>query len=82
MNINSPKFGFDYALLQTGCCDAEIRLEQGRTEDVALLVGWDVASSVQAYSGYRTVEGGADGGGGVYNFTWLQYAVEGATWKF
>jgi len=55
---------------------------QGRAEDLALLMGWDVASSAQVYGGYRTVEGGADGGGGVYNFTWINYAVAGLTWKF
>lgn len=50
---------------------------QGRAEDVALLLGWSATPNVQLRAGYRTVEGGADGGGGVYNFTWLHYAVAG-----
>jgi hypothetical protein len=50
---------------------------QGRAEDVALLVGWSVARDVQLRAGYRTVEGGADGGGGVYSFAWLHYGVVG-----
>jgi hypothetical protein len=54
---------------------------QGRAEDVALLMAFDVMPQAQAYVGYRTVEGGANGGGGVYNFTWFNYAVAGMSWK-
>ena len=50
---------------------------QGRAEDVALLVGWNVTPAVQLRAGYRTVEGGADGGGDVYSFAWLHYGVAG-----
>jgi hypothetical protein len=55
---------------------------QGRAEDVALLVGWSVAPDVQLRAGYRTVEGGADGTGGVYSFAWLHYGVAGLAVEF
>jgi hypothetical protein len=50
---------------------------QGRAEDLALLVGWNVTPAVQLRAGYRTVEGGSDGGGDVYSFAWLHYGVAG-----
>jgi len=50
---------------------------QGRAEDVALLVGWKIHPQGEVFLGYRTIEGGADGGGKVYNFAWLHYAVLG-----
>ncbi len=57
---------------------------QGRAEDVALTVGYDLSPELQVYGGYRTVEGGADagdqdGGSAVYNFTWLHSGVVGLT---
>ena len=50
---------------------------QGRAEDVALLLGLRVHRHGEVFLGYRTIEGGADGGGKVYNFAWLHYAVLG-----
>lgn len=55
---------------------------QGRAEDAALLAGFQAAPWVRVLAGYRTVEGGADGAGGVYNFTWIHYAVLGAAIEF
>jgi hypothetical protein len=55
---------------------------QGRAEDVALLLGWRVHPHGELFLGYRTVEGGADGGGKVYNFAWLHYAVLGVGVSF
>jgi hypothetical protein len=60
---------------------------QGRAEDVALTVGYDIAPNVQVYGGYRTVEGGSNGGNqdnrdSVYNFTWLHAALVGTTVRF
>ena len=50
---------------------------QGRAEDVALLVDYAWSQNIHALAGYRTVEGGSDGGGKVYSFAWLHYAVVG-----
>lgn len=50
---------------------------QGRAEDVALLMGFRPTSRTEYRVGYRTVEGGADGTGGVYTFAWLHYAIVG-----
>lgn len=60
---------------------------QGRAEDVSITLGYDILPEAQLFVGYRTVEGGADagnqdGGGRVYNFTWLHYAVAGAQLRF
>lgn len=55
---------------------------QGRAEDLALLLALRVSSTVDAFLGYRTVEGGSDGGGSVYNFTWLNYGVVGVGFRF
>ena len=57
---------------------------QGRAEDVAILVGYKnkPTSPIEYRIGYRTVEGGADGGGDVYNFAWLHYAVAGIHYFF
>lgn len=53
---------------------------QGRAEDLALQAGYRVRPEFAIIAGYRTVEGGASGTGGVYNFAWLHYAVLGAEW--
>lgn len=57
---------------------------QGRAEDVAILVGYkkESTSPTEYRIGYRTVEGGSDGGGDVYNFAWLHYAVVGIHHSF
>ncbi len=56
--------------------------KQGRAEDVALTVGYRPSELTEFRLGYRTVEGGADGGGDVYNFAWLHYAVLGVQQSF
>lgn len=55
--------------------------KQGRAEDVALLVGYRHNDQLEFLGGYRTVEGGADGGGDVYNFSWFHYAVAGLIYR-
>ena len=55
---------------------------QGRAEDIALLLGWKVHPQGELFFGYRMIEGGADGGGKVYNFAWLHYAVLGLGFSF
>lgn len=55
---------------------------QGRAEDIGLLVALRLHPQVEGFAGYRTLEGGSDGGGNVYNFTWLHYAVIGAGVSF
>jgi hypothetical protein len=54
---------------------------QGRAEDIALLAGYEPNERVEVLMGYRMVEGGADGGGGVYSFAWLHYAVAGLIYR-
>ncbi|MFZ9596037.1 MAG: hypothetical protein ACO3A2_08165 [Bdellovibrionia bacterium] len=54
---------------------------QGRAEDIGLLLSMQLGPTWESYLGYRTVEGGADGGGNVYNFTWVHYAVLGLGFK-
>jgi len=54
----------------------------GRAEDVALKLRYDVNPWLNLEAGYRMVEGGAGGGGGVYNFAWLHYAVFSARFTF
>lgn len=49
----------------------------GRAEDVALFGTFQVAPWARGLVGYRTVEGGSDGGGNVYTFAWLHYAALG-----
>lgn len=51
---------------------------QGRAEDVSLAVAYSFTPSWEGFVGYRTVEGGSNGGGSVYNFTWLHYGIVGA----
>jgi hypothetical protein len=55
---------------------------QGRAEDIGLLIGIRLLPQLEGFLGYRTVEGGSDGGGGVYNFTWLHYGVLGIGARF
>lgn len=50
---------------------------QGRAEDVALLAQLRPSDQTWVQLGYRTVEGGSDGGGKVYTFAWLHYLVLG-----
>jgi len=47
----------------------------GRAEDVALKFQYRASSLFFFDLGYRMVEGGAAGGGNVYNFAWLHYAL-------
>jgi len=49
----------------------------GRAEDAAVLATFAIQPWLRGLAGYRTVEGGADGGGNVYSFAWLHYAVVG-----
>ncbi len=49
----------------------------GRAEDVALMATFDINPWLRGLAGYRTVEGGADGGGDVYTFAWLHFAALG-----
>lgn len=55
---------------------------QGRAEDVAILAGYRPSSRLEYRLGYRTVEGGASGGGNVYTFAWLHYGVAGLRYDF
>ena len=49
---------------------------QGRAEDVLIAYERSFNGFVKTSRiGYRMVEGGADGGGGVYNFAWIHYAI-------
>lgn len=49
---------------------------QGRAEDVLLAYERSFNGFIKASRiGYRMVEGGADGGGDVYNFAWIHYAI-------
>ena len=47
----------------------------GRAEDASLKASYSLKEDWQLLFGYRTVEGGSKGGGSVYNFAWLHYAV-------
>ncbi len=49
----------------------------GRAEDAALIATFTMTPWLRGLVGYRTVEGGADGGGNVYSFAWLHYATLG-----
>lgn len=55
---------------------------QGRAEDIALLLGYRPSSHSEVRLGYRTVEGGSEGGGGTYAFAWLHYLVAGLQFDF
>jgi hypothetical protein len=55
---------------------------QGRAEDIALLLAIRFLPNLEGFLGYRTVEGGSEGGGGVYNFAWLHYGVLGVGFQF
>jgi hypothetical protein len=48
---------------------------QGRAEDVGLFAVVHFSPQLQLRAGYRMVEGGVAGGGGVYNFAWLHQAA-------
>ncbi len=54
---------------------------QGRAEDLALKVYWDVSERWNVAAGYRTVEGGADVDA-VYTFAWLHYATLSTVYRF
>jgi hypothetical protein len=54
----------------------------GRAEDVSLLANYALSDKIDVLAGYRTVEGGSEGGGEVYNFAWLHFAVVGAKISF
>lgn len=61
-----------------GLLDIEaLAAPQGRAEDIALLATYRVDEDYELRAGYRTVEGGSEGGGDVYTFAWLHYAVVG-----
>lgn len=45
----------------------------GRAEDIALKLAYDFDKSWSVSGGYRTIEGGSEGGGSVYTFAWLHY---------
>ncbi len=47
---------------------------QGRAEDFAFKISYDVTDAVYISAGYRGLEGGADSGE-VYTFAWLHYAA-------
>jgi hypothetical protein len=49
----------------------------GRAEDGAIMATFTFHPMVRGLVGYRTVEGGADGGGNVYSFAWLHFATLG-----
>jgi hypothetical protein len=53
----------------------------GRAEDVLLAVQYDVSDSVTWRLGYRLLEGGSDGGGNVYTFALINYAMAGVKVK-
>jgi hypothetical protein len=55
---------------------------QGRAEDIALLLAARLMPNLEGFLGYRTLEGGSEGGGGVYNFAWLHYVVFGVGFQF
>jgi hypothetical protein len=54
---------------------------QGRAEDVALAVQYDVNDQLGLRLGYRVLEGGADGDD-LKTFVLFQYATVGLSWKF
>lgn len=54
---------------------------QGRAEDIALQLGYALTPGIEVRGGYRTVEGGAAGGGGVYSFAWLHYGSLGVFFR-
>ena len=45
----------------------------GRAEDIALKLAYTIDDNWSVSGGYRTVEGGSEGGGSVYTFAWLHY---------
>lgn len=51
---------------------------QGRAIDAAFVANYRWSDRVTARAGYRTLEGGGEGGD-VYTFAWLHYALFGAT---
>ena len=55
---------------------------QGRAEDVALFASYRQNAHWEYRLGYRTIEGGAAGGGGVYAFAWLHYGTAGVQYDF
>ena len=61
--------------------DALAGLGPGRAEDVFLGLGYEFGPKFGLRAGYRMVEGGADVDS-VYNFTWINYAAIGATYRF
>jgi hypothetical protein len=55
---------------------------QGRAEDIGLLMALRIHPQFEGFLGYRTLEGGSENGGNVYNFSWLHYAVIGVGVNF
>ncbi len=67
------KFSVDSRLLLD--IDA-LAAPQGRAEDILLAYEQSFDGFIKSSRvGYRMVEGGADGGGNVYNFAWIHYAI-------
>jgi hypothetical protein len=54
---------------------------QGRAFDIALFIERDIGESWDAFTGYRTIEGGADNDK-VYNMAWLHKFVVGVNAEF
>ncbi|NIO29752.1 MAG: hypothetical protein GTO29_14495 [Candidatus Latescibacteria bacterium] len=54
---------------------------QGRAEDVAFRIGYDVTDNMYLSAGYRMLEGGADVDD-VYTFAWLHYAAAAVGYRF
>jgi len=54
---------------------------QGRAEDVALSLSYDITEKVSFRLGYRLLEGGADNDK-VYTFSLFHYAVAGLSYRF
>lgn len=72
-------FAEDFSLL----LDADaLASPYGRAEDVLLAMQYDVSDSVAWRLGYRLLEGGSDGGGNVYTFALINYAMAGVRVTF
>jgi len=62
-----PEFGVEF--------DADALFSKyGRAEDISLRCWNEITPNVKVLFGYRMVEGGSSGTGGVYSFAWLHYA--------
>lgn len=54
----------------------------GRAEDVAILITASPLPGVEGRLGYRTIEGGSNGGGSVFSFAWFHSFVAGLSLTF